>query len=67
MNYWMCSECNFVFPAESPPSECPSCHNKCTFTDVTCYIPECGGPEHLDRRLLAEKMRGVAKEIKKLS
>ncbi|MGQ9696137.1 MAG: hypothetical protein ACUVWV_15490 [Thermodesulfobacteriota bacterium] len=66
MNYWMCSECNFVFQAESPPNECPSCHNKCTFTNVTCYIPECGGPEHLDRRLLAEKMRGATKEIKKL-
>lgn len=66
MNYWMCSECNFVFQAESPPNECPNCHNKCTFTDVTCYIPECGGPTQLDTRLLVEKIRRAAKEIKKL-
>lgn len=65
MNYWMCAECNYVFAAESTSEECPNCHQKCTFTDVTCYIPECGGPDHLDTRLIAQRARQKAKEFKK--
>ncbi|MDO8443227.1 MAG: hypothetical protein Q7S81_03175 [bacterium] len=57
MNYWMCSDCSYVFDAEDPPEKCPSCGGKCTFTNVTCYIPECGGPDHLDPRLVAQRAR----------
>ncbi len=64
MNYWMCSECNSVFEAETPPEVCPKCHVKCTFADVTCYIPECGGPDHLDPRLVAQRVEKSKKEIK---
>ncbi|MFC1926078.1 hypothetical protein ACFLW2_05225 [Chloroflexota bacterium] len=61
MSYWMCSECNYAFDAETPPEACPSCHEKCAFSDVTCYIPECGGPGNLDTRLVAQR----ASEAKK--
>jgi hypothetical protein len=27
------------------------CGEKYDFIDVSCYIPECGGPGHVDRRL----------------
>ena len=64
MNYWMCSECNSVFEAETPPDECPNCHVKCTFTDVTCYIPECGGPGKFDSRLVAQRAKEAKKGIK---
>lgn len=57
MNYWICSECNYVLEAETPPEVCPSCHGKCLFTNVTCYIPECGGPDHLDQRLVAQRVK----------
>ncbi|NLL90672.1 MAG: hypothetical protein GX226_06220, partial [Dehalococcoidales bacterium] len=43
--------------AELPPEKCPNCHVKCIFSDVTCYIPECGGPGHLNRKMVAEKVR----------
>ena len=57
MSWWICSECNYVFEVVTPPELCPDCHKKCTWNNVTCYIPECGGPEKLDRRLVAEKVR----------
>ena len=65
MNYWMCNECNYVFEAETPPEACPGCHGKCTFSNVTCYIPECGGPDHLDQRLVAQRVRESGKGIKR--
>jgi desulfoferrodoxin-like iron-binding protein len=40
--HWQCSKCHYVLQAEQPPETCPSCHEHCQFTDVTCYIPECG-------------------------
>ncbi len=40
---WKCSKCSYQLQEEKPPEECPSCHEKCDFIDVTCYIPECGG------------------------
>lgn len=64
MNYWMCSECNSVIEAEAPPEVCPSCHVKCTFTNVTCYIPECVGPDHLDQRLVIQRVEESKKGIK---
>ena len=56
MNHWMCSECNYTFKAEAPPEKCPGCHAKCVFFDVTCYVPECGGPNNLDPRLVLQRM-----------
>ena len=57
MNHWMCTECNYIYEAESPPESCPSCHAKCEFTNITCYIPECGGPGNIDARLVAQRVR----------
>ena len=54
-NWWICSECDYVLQAESPPEKCPQCGKVCIFSDVTCYIPECGGPNNLDIRLVALK------------
>ena len=57
MPYWKCNKCGYILNAEMPPKEsiCPSCKNSCTFTNVTCYVPECGhtgeGEEHIDPRL----------------
>lgn len=56
-DYWMCEECDFVFQAENLPESCPGCRRKCTFVNVTCYIPECGGEHHLDPRLVAQRAR----------
>lgn len=57
MNYFMCDECHYIFQSQVPPDECPSCHKKCTFSNVTCYIPECGGPENLDIELVSKKIK----------
>ncbi|MCJ7521256.1 MAG: hypothetical protein MUP21_03440 [Dehalococcoidia bacterium] len=51
MTHWKCSECGYQLEAEAPPEKCPSCHEKCLFTDITCYIPECGGEKNIDPRL----------------
>jgi rubredoxin len=63
MNWWICSECDYVFEAEKPPETCPSCHQKCAHSDVTCYIPECGGPGNLDVKLVALKAKGSKKRV----
>jgi rubredoxin len=63
-NWWMCSECENVFQAEVPPESCPSCQKKCTFADVTCYVPECGGPANLDVRLVAARSEEARKSRK---
>jgi len=44
MGQWKCTNCGYNLEAAAPPNECPNCHEKCDFVDVTCYIPECGGP-----------------------
>jgi len=43
--WWKCSECGYLFQAAEPPEQCPDCQETCTFIDVTCYTPDCGGPE----------------------
>ena len=50
--YWKCSGCGFLITAEAPPDVCPECEEKCAFVNVTCYTPDCGGPGHVDPRLL---------------
>lgn len=52
---WRCSNCGYVFEKDKPPKECPSCKEKCTFTDVTCYTPECGGEKNIDPQLFDRK------------
>ena len=64
MAWWICSECEYVFGAEEPPELRPGCHKKCAFSDVTCYIPECGGPGKLDPKLVALKAKEGKKQIK---
>jgi rubredoxin len=54
-SWWICSECEYVVQAENPPQVCPQCHKTCQFSDVTCYVPECGGPANLDVRLVAAR------------
>lgn len=49
--HWKCSECGVILQAERPPEVCPACQGLCEFKDVTCYLPECGGPGNLDPRL----------------
>ena len=63
MNHWICTKCSYVFKAETPPETCPGCHAKCTFTDVSYYIPECGGPDHIDQRLVTQRVREAKKGI----
>ncbi|MCX7822042.1 MAG: hypothetical protein N2260_01200 [Syntrophobacterales bacterium] len=44
MTNWKCNKCGHLIQATTPPDVCPSCKEKCEFVDVSCYIPECGGP-----------------------
>jgi hypothetical protein len=49
MPKWQCLECGyFIREASRPPDICPGCGLRCSFTDVTCYRPECGGPVNPD-------------------
>ncbi len=64
MNWWMCSECDYVLQAELPPGKCPNCHVECIFSDVTCYIPQCGGPGRLNMKMVAEKAKEGKGKIK---
>lgn len=45
MTAWKCYNCGNTLEVQSPPETCPSCKQKCEFVDVSCYIPECGGPD----------------------
>jgi len=49
--HWKCIDCGFVLQGATPPEVCPSCQGRCEFTNVTCYLPECGGPGNIDPRL----------------
>ncbi len=64
MPYWMCSTCGTCVEATEPLDECPHCKEKCTFRDVTCYRPECGGERNVDPLLTAEICRSVGPHIK---
>jgi len=45
--WFKCSQCGHTFEGQVPPERCPSCNEKCTFTNVSCYTPDCGceGPD----------------------
>ena len=45
MVQWKCNQCNYILKADKPPETCPSCKQECAFIDVTCYTPDCGGPD----------------------
>ena len=49
--HWKCIECGYTMEAAKPPEACPKCKKSCEFKDVTCYLPECGGPGNIDPRL----------------
>jgi len=44
-NSWKCDQCGYILQADSALEKCPSCQINCTFINITCYIPECGGAE----------------------
>ncbi len=50
-NHWKCSKCGYTLEAPSPPQTCPECKEPCEFKNITCYIPDCGGPGNIDPRL----------------
>ncbi len=52
---WQCSNCRYIMEAEMPPETCPSCKETCAFIDVSCYTPECGGPDNIDPQLVGKK------------
>ena len=57
MTQWKCSNCGYILGADTLPDRCPSCKQACAFSDVTCYIPDCGGPQNIDSRLAGKKDR----------
>jgi rubredoxin len=59
MTHWKCSNCDYTFETDVPPDNCPSCKQACTFSDVTCYTPECGGPGNIDPRLVGKKEKPI--------
>ncbi len=52
MTKWMCSECGYQMDGETLPKYCPSCQKDCLFSDVTCYIPECGGEQNINPQVV---------------
>lgn len=50
--FWKCGNCGNTLQAQVAPEKCPSCKEKCGFKDVSCYTPDCGGPGHIDPKLI---------------
>jgi len=48
---WKCMKCGYTMAAAQPPQTCPGCQEACEFKDVSCYLPDCGGPGNIDPRL----------------
>ncbi|MCF8042597.1 MAG: hypothetical protein K9K65_09930 [Desulfarculaceae bacterium] len=46
---WKCTKCGYTYTDVKPAEECPSCHEKCEFIDVSCYTPDCADPGTDDR------------------
>lgn len=59
MTKWQCIECGYFFDGVQPPDKCPGCNANCTYADVTCYRPECGGPANPDPMLMGSIARQV--------
>ncbi len=60
MSVWKCNKCGNTVDVATPPETCPSCKEKCEFLDVTCYIPECGGPDsgNINANVYQESSKG---------
>jgi hypothetical protein len=59
MTHWMCTACGFLVSVDDAPGNCPSCKKACTFNDVTCYRPECGGEQNVDPLLVGATLRAI--------
>ena len=59
MPFWMCALCGLCLEALRPPDPCPHCQQTCSFRDVTCYRPECGGEQNVDPLLTSTWSKGV--------
>ncbi len=64
MPFWMCSTCGHCIEALEPPPECSQCQEKCSFRDVTCYRPDCGGEKNIDPLLTNAIRRSIDEHIK---
>lgn len=53
MTFFQCERCLKIFEWTTIEVDaCPNCNEKCTFTDVTNYTDECGGPGNIDQQLV---------------
>jgi rubredoxin len=61
MPQWKCANCGYTFADDRLPAQCPSCKERCSFSDVSCYTPECGGPGsgNIDPRLVQQDPKKV--------
>jgi len=57
---WKCSQCQYLLEAAKPPEICPDCQAKCSFTNVTCYTPECGGEDNIDPKLFEKDKENLS-------
>lgn len=57
MTYWMCTTCGHCLNPPTPPDKCPHCQQVCSFRDVTCYRPECGGEQNIDPLLAGATLK----------
>jgi len=64
MTHWMCTVCGFLASVEEPPTDCPNCKRACTFNDVTCYRPECGGVRNVDPLLVGATLKAIGSQSK---
>jgi rubredoxin len=60
MPVWKCNKCGNTIDVQAPPEICPSCKQKCEFVNVSCYTPDCGGPDsgNIDEHVFAESFKG---------
>ena len=65
MPCWMCTSCGHYVNTGTPPDECPQCRQRCSFGNVTCYRPECGGERNSDPKIMAYVLDGMAAGNKK--
>ncbi len=59
MAVWKCNSCGNTIDVEAPPETCPSCKAKCEFVNVSCYTPDCGGPDsgNVDEKVFEESFK----------
>jgi CRP/FNR family transcriptional regulator, cyclic AMP receptor protein len=52
MVHWMCTNCGYYEQADLAPDKCPGCNQTCSFNNITCYRPDCGGESNFDPLLV---------------